>query len=90
MPRPAITVNEDYDQIVIPVCLGWDSTIPVPKTTHLVAGWGRTSNDRADQGDNVRQDNKQDGSVVFPKETKNIGKECSKIGKDVLKQEKML
>ena len=49
MPRPAITVNEDYDQAVIPACIGWsdlDSDIKVPQTTHLVAGWGRTNNDR--------------------------------------------
>ena len=51
LPRPAITVNEDVEQIVIPACLGWsdlDSDLNVPTTTHLVAGWGRTNNDRQD------------------------------------------
>ena len=49
LPQLAITVNEDYDQAVIPACIGWsdlDSSIRVPSTTHLVAGWGRTNNDR--------------------------------------------
>ena len=51
MPRLADTVNEDFDQIVSPVCLGWDRTIQVPSHTYIVSGWGRTNNDNDDWGD---------------------------------------
>ena len=51
LPRPAITVNEDFDEIVLPVCLGWNQGIKVPEDKFLVAGWGRTSNDPFDKGD---------------------------------------
>ena len=53
LPKLAITVNEDIDQIVLPICLGWPgrSDIQVPKGKFIVAGWGRTSNDPFDRGD---------------------------------------
>ena len=31
LPRLAITAFEDFDELVFPVCLGWDNTITVPK-----------------------------------------------------------
>ena len=53
LPKLAITVNEDHNQIVLPICLGWPgrSDIQVPKGKFIVAGWGRTSNDPFDRGD---------------------------------------
>jgi hypothetical protein len=51
LPRPALTVNEDFDEIVLPICLGWNSNIKVPNDKFLVAGWGRTNNDPFDSGD---------------------------------------
>jgi hypothetical protein len=51
LPRPAITVNEEFDEIVLPICLGWRSNIKVPNDKFLVAGWGRTNNDPSDSGD---------------------------------------
>jgi len=51
LPRLAITAAEDFDQIVFPVCLGWDNTITVPKDQFTVSGWGRTNNDAYDRGD---------------------------------------
>ena len=50
LPRLAITVNEDPDQIVLPICLGWPG-VQVPQDKFIVAGWGRTSNDPFDRGD---------------------------------------
>ena len=51
LPRPALTVKEDYDQIVMPACLGWDNTIQVPNDIFIASGWGRTNNDVYDRGD---------------------------------------
>merc|ERR1712241_1456918 len=57
LPRLAETFLEDFDQIVAPVCLGWDNTIKVPDfidnpdAKYLVSGWGRTNNDAYDRGD---------------------------------------
>jgi len=51
LPRLATTYFEDFDEIVGPVCLGWDKTIEVPDAQHLVSGWGRTNNDVYDRGD---------------------------------------
>lgn len=51
LPRLATTYFEDFDEIVGPVCLGWDKTIEVPDAQHLVSGWGRTNNDAYDRGD---------------------------------------
>ena len=51
LPKLAITVNEEYDQIVLPACMGWDRTMDVPDTNHIVSGWGRTNNDIYDRGD---------------------------------------
>ena len=51
LPRLAITANEDPDQIVMPVCLGWRSDIRVPNGKYIVAGWGRTDNDPFNNGD---------------------------------------
>jgi len=51
LPRLAITVNEEYDQIVLPACMGWDRTMDVPDTNYIVSGWGRTNNDIYDRGD---------------------------------------
>jgi len=51
LPRLAITAAEDFDEIVFPVCLGWDNTITVPKDKFIVSGWGRTNNDAYDKGD---------------------------------------
>ena len=45
LPRLAKTYFVDFDEIVAPVCLGWDNTIEVPKSKYLVAGWGLTTND---------------------------------------------
>ena len=55
LPKLAITVNEDNNQIVLPICLGWPgrSDIQVPKGKFIVAGWGRTSNDPFDRGDTL-------------------------------------
>ena len=50
LPRLAITVNEDPDQIVLPICLGWPG-VQVPQEKFEVAGWGRTNNDPFDSGD---------------------------------------
>jgi len=51
LPRLASTFMEDFDEIVSPVCLGWDNTIEVPKENYLVSGWGRTNNVYGDRGD---------------------------------------
>jgi len=57
LPRLANTATENsdgldpFDEIVFPVCLGWDNTITVPKDKFTVSGWGRTSNDPYDRGD---------------------------------------
>merc|ERR1711981_499273 len=51
LPRLANTYIEDFDEIVSPVCLGWDNTIEVPSTKYIVSGWGRTNNDAYDRGD---------------------------------------
>jgi len=51
LPTLAKTYIEDFDQIVSPVCLGWDNTIEVPKSKFIVSGWGRTNNDAYDRGD---------------------------------------
>ena len=51
LPRLAITVNEEYDQIVLPACMGWDRTMNVPDSKYIVSGWGRTNNDVFDRGD---------------------------------------
>jgi len=51
LPRLATTYFEDFDEIVGPVCLGWDKTIKVPDNQYLVSGWGRTNNDAYDRGD---------------------------------------
>jgi len=51
LPRLALTIEEDFDQLVSPVCLGWDQTIQVPDHTFTVSGWGRTNNDGSDLGD---------------------------------------
>ena len=48
LPRPALTIEEDVNQIVQPVCLGWDNTIQVPDANYIVSGWGRTNNDLND------------------------------------------
>ena len=44
-------MEEDFDQIVMPACLGWDNTIQVPNENFIVSGWGRTNNDAYDRGD---------------------------------------
>jgi len=51
LPRLAITIEEDFDQIVMPACLGWDNTIQVPDDIFIASGWGRTNNDVYDRGD---------------------------------------
>jgi len=51
LPRLATTYLEDFDEIVGPVCIGWDRTIQVPDTKFVVSGWGRTNNDAYDRGD---------------------------------------
>ena len=51
LPRLATTYFEDFDEIVGPVCLGWDKTIKVPDSQYVVSGWGRTNNDAYDRGD---------------------------------------
>jgi len=51
LPRLATTYFEDFDEIVGPVCLGWDKTIKVPDNQYVVSGWGRTNNDAYDRGD---------------------------------------
>ena len=51
LPRLATTFLEDVDQTVIPACLGWNNNIQVPKKSAIVAGWGRTTNNRYDRGD---------------------------------------
>merc|ERR1719219_1746727 len=51
LPRLANTYTEDFDEIVSPVCLGWDNTIEVPKENYVVSGWGRTNNVYGDRGD---------------------------------------
>lgn len=51
LPRPAQTAYEDPDEIVMPICLGWNQAIRVPENKFIVAGWGRTSNDPFDKGD---------------------------------------
>ena len=53
LPRAANTVNEVYDQIVMPACIGWDNTIQVPDDVFIASGWGRTNNDVYDRGDTV-------------------------------------
>ena len=51
LPNLAKTIYEDPDQIVMPVCLGWDHTIKVPSENHMISGWGRTNNVKGDIGD---------------------------------------
>jgi len=51
LPRLVDTFEEEFDQIVSPVCLGWDNTIEVPSTKYLVSGWGRTNNEAFNRGD---------------------------------------
>jgi len=51
LPRLVDTFIEDFDQIVSPVCLGWDNTIEVPSSQHMVSGWGRTNNEAFNRGD---------------------------------------
>ena len=60
LPRLATTYFEDFDEIVGPVCLGWDKTIKVPDNQYLVSGWGRTKNNAYDRcGDVQKQKLKQ-------------------------------
>ena len=51
LPRVALTIEEEYDQIVMPACIGWDNTIQVPDDVFIASGWGRTNNDVYDRGD---------------------------------------
>ena len=51
LPRLAQTIEEDFDQIVMPACLGWDNTIQVPDGNFIASGWGRTNSDVYDRGD---------------------------------------
>ena len=51
LPRVALTIEEDFDQIVMPACIGWDNTIQVPDDVFIASGWGRTNNDVYDRGD---------------------------------------
>ena len=51
LPRLAMTIEEDFDQMVMPACLGWDNTIEVPDENFIASGWGRTNNDVNDRGD---------------------------------------
>ena len=44
LPRPALTFEEDFNQIVQPVCLGWDNTIQVPDANYIVSGFAHTNN----------------------------------------------
>ena len=50
LPRLAETYQENVDQLVIPICLGWHR-VQIPSNHAVVAGWGRTSNDFSDRGD---------------------------------------
>ena len=43
LPRPATTVIEDSEELVVPVCLPWRGE-SVPKTQTKVVGWGKASN----------------------------------------------
>ena len=38
LPRLVLTNEEDFNQIVQPVCLGWDNTIQVPEANYIVSG----------------------------------------------------
>ena len=52
LPRLAITVNQDSDNPVLPICMAWNSNIRLPRSPeYLVAGWGRTNNDPSDRGE---------------------------------------
>ena len=51
LPRVALTIEEDFDQIVMPACLGWDNTIQVPDDMFIGSGWGKVNNDVYDEGD---------------------------------------
>ena len=50
LPRLAVTVNEDLNENVLPVCLSWNDTIKLPTRYNVVMGWGRTNNDDLDSG----------------------------------------
>lgn len=50
LPRLAVTVNQEFDQLVMPICLSWPG-MELPEEKFVVAGWGRTSNDPYDEGD---------------------------------------
>lgn len=49
LPRLAITIEEDENQNVIPICLPWSSDIKVPDRETIVIGWGRTNNNVTDK-----------------------------------------
>ena len=41
LPRLAVTVDEDPEESVTPVCLAWNETAKLPNKEHVVMGWGR-------------------------------------------------
>ena len=53
LPREAITSNEKLDKTVLPACLDWDQAYQNPANIYIVAGWGRTSNDLYNRGDEL-------------------------------------
>ncbi len=50
LPWAAITTNEDSSHAVFPICMPWNSGIEMPDEELIVAGWGRTHNNRTDYG----------------------------------------
>ena len=43
LETPAVTLLEDYDSVVLPICLGYKS--PLEEADLHVAGWGKVNND---------------------------------------------
>ena len=41
LPTLAVTIDEDPDENVAPVCLAWNEKAKLPTKQHVVMGWGR-------------------------------------------------
>ena len=54
LPRRASIRNEENPrEMASPICLAWKSSIPLPSrvgSINAVLGWGRTNNNRSDEG----------------------------------------
>jgi len=50
LPEPVTTILENVTVRVLPACVKWNPDITVPHAQHIVMGWGRTNNNKADTG----------------------------------------